>query len=274
MSSSLEKIEFLARSEHRTQVLDTLAEGPASRSDLCTTTAASSATMGRILADFGTRNWIVRNGRVYELTELGEFVVRQFRNFREAMEAEDELRDLFQWIPFEQMGIDIECLSDATVTRATGNNPLAVMSRVREFEQRTTETQCFADYFPEPCVDTRGAAIEAGTQRFEAVFTPAAVTTTLSSKCASRFTEILASERTDISVYSGDIPYAAGINDGVAYLVVEDDENTIVGLVETDDERVVAWIEGRFEAYRRESTVLTTDALPSFRGVAPDSPTV
>lgn len=271
MCSSLDKIEFLARSEHRAQVLDALAEGPYRRTDLRTTTGASSATIGRILGDFETRRWIVRNGRRYELTELGEFVARQFTDLRDAMEVEDELRDLFQWIPFEQMGIDIECLSDATVTQATEDNPLAVMSRVREFERRTAETQCFADYFPEPCIDTRGAAIEEGSQRLEAVFTPSVVTTTLLSKCASRFTEMVASERTEISIYSGDIPYAAGINDGVAYLVVEDDENTIVGLVETDDERVIAWVEERFEAYRRESTELTTETLANFRQEEPDS---
>lgn len=265
MYSSLGEIEFLARSGHRAQVIDTLVEGPSSRTDLRTATGASSATMGRILGDFGTRRWVVRNGRRYELTELGEFVARRFTDLREAMETEDRLRDLFEWIPFDQMGIDIECLSDATVTQATENNPLAVMSRVREFERRTTETQCFAAYFPEPCIDTRGAAIAAGTQRFEAVFTPSAVTATMSSKCAPQFTEMVASDRTDISIYSGEIPYAAGINDGVAYLVIEDDENTIVGLVETDDERVVEWVEGRFDAYRRDSTVLTTAVLSRFR---------
>lgn len=265
MNTSVEEIEFLARSDHRVNALGALAAGPQSRDDLRTVTGASNATVGRLLNEFDSRTWIKRRGQRYELTLLGELIAEGFFDLVERFETERSIRDVWQWIPFDQMGVGIECLSDATVTQATENNPLAVMARVREFERRTTETQCFADYFPEPCIDTRGEAIAAGTQRLEAVFTHSAVTATMSSKWASRFTEIVASERTDISLYPGEITHAAGINDGVAYLVIEDDENNVVALVETDDERVVGWVEGRFEAYRRDSTVLTIDALSSFR---------
>ncbi|WP_336359769.1 helix-turn-helix transcriptional regulator [Haladaptatus sp. ZSTT2] len=265
MNAPVEEIEFLARSDHRVNALSALAAGPQSRDDLRTITGASNATVGRLLNEFDSRTWIKRVDRRYELTLLGELIADGFFNLVERFETERTIRDVWQWIPFDQMGIGIECLSDATVTQATENNPLAVMSRVREFERRTTETQCFADYFPEPCIDTRSATIEAGTQRFEAVFTPSVVTTVMSSKWASQFTEMVASERTEISIFPGEISYAAGINDGVAYLVVEDDEDNIVGLVETDDERVVGWVKGRFEAFRRDSTVLTTDALLSLR---------
>ncbi|WP_152042463.1 helix-turn-helix transcriptional regulator [Salinigranum salinum] len=265
MHTPVEEIEFLARSDHRVNALGALAAGPQSRDDLRTVTGASNATVGRLLNEFDSRTWIKRVGRRYELTLLGELIAEGFFDLVERFETERRIRDVWQWIPFDQMGIDIECLSDATVTQATENNPLAVMSRVREFERRTTETQCFADYFPEPCIDTRSAAIAAGTQRFEAVFTPSAVATVMSSKWASRFTEMVASDRTEISILSGGIPYAAGINDGVAYLVIEDDEDNIVGLVETEDEHFVGWVEERFEAYRRDATVLTTDALSSLR---------
>lgn len=261
MNTPVEEIEFLARSDHRLNALGALAAGPQSRDDLRTVTGASNATVGRLLNEFDVRTWIKRVGQRYELTLLGELIAEGFFDLVERFETERSIRHVWQWIPFDKMGIDIECLSDATVTQSTDSNPLAVMSRVREFERRTTETRCFADYFPEPCIATRGAAIEAGTQRLEAVFTPSVVTTTMSSNCASRFAEMVASERTEISIFSGEIPYAAGINDGVAYLVVEDDGNNIVGLVETDDERVVGWVEGLFGAYRRDSAVLTTDAL-------------
>jgi hypothetical protein len=46
-----DEISFLARSEHRVDVLDALSERACERSDLLAATGASSPTMGRILSD-------------------------------------------------------------------------------------------------------------------------------------------------------------------------------------------------------------------------------
>jgi len=46
MDTSIEDIEFLASSDHRTGTLDGLAEGPGKRDVLQETTGASSATIG------------------------------------------------------------------------------------------------------------------------------------------------------------------------------------------------------------------------------------
>ena len=74
MTAGIESIEFLARSPHRVGVLEALADGPTDRRDLTETTGASSPTVGRILADFEDRQWLVRDGPTYALTALGEYV--------------------------------------------------------------------------------------------------------------------------------------------------------------------------------------------------------
>lgn len=94
--STLDDIEFLARSDHRVAVLDALAEGPCDRDDLRGATGASSPTMGRILADFEDRRWIIRDGSTYELTQLGAFVTDRFADLRGAMATERKLRDVWQ----------------------------------------------------------------------------------------------------------------------------------------------------------------------------------
>ncbi|MFP4628902.1 MAG: helix-turn-helix transcriptional regulator, partial [Halobacteriales archaeon] len=116
MGSSIEDIEYLARSGHRIGVLDTLAEQPKNRHELCSSTGASSPTIGRILADFDDRRWIVRDGSTYELTPLGEYVAERFQDLRSAMETERELRDVWEYIPREMEGFSVDLFADAVVS--------------------------------------------------------------------------------------------------------------------------------------------------------------
>jgi hypothetical protein len=115
-SSTLEDIEFLARSNHRVVVLDAPVERPCDRNDLRVATGASSPTMGRILADFEERRWIARDGRTYELTRLGEFVADRFLDFRGAMKTERKLRDVVPWLPREMEGFTVDMFDDAVVS--------------------------------------------------------------------------------------------------------------------------------------------------------------
>ncbi len=110
MESSLDDIEFLARSDHRTAVLDALAERPCDRNELRATTGASSPTMGRILGDFEERRWIVRKGPNYRLTPLGDYVAERFADLRKAMKTERKLRDVWQWLPREMEDFSVESL--------------------------------------------------------------------------------------------------------------------------------------------------------------------
>jgi hypothetical protein len=72
VDASLEDIEFLSRSPHRVRALRTLRAGPADRDDLRAATEASKATVSRLLNEFEDRNWVVRDGHEYELTDPGE----------------------------------------------------------------------------------------------------------------------------------------------------------------------------------------------------------
>lgn len=115
LESSLNAIEFLSRSEHRVKVLNALSVQPCDRTDLRAVTGASSPTMGRILANFEERQWIVRDGPSYELTRLGEFVTERFVDLCEAMEVEHKLRDVWQWLPREMEGFTIDLFADAVI---------------------------------------------------------------------------------------------------------------------------------------------------------------
>ena len=130
MDAIRDEIEFLASSHHRAGVLDALLESPRDRRDLRTATGASSPTMGRVLTDLEERHWISRDGRTYQLTDLGRFVATRFREFREAMRLEHSVREVWPWLPHGMEGFGVELFTDAVVSRPGAGYPYEPIDRV------------------------------------------------------------------------------------------------------------------------------------------------
>lgn len=265
MTAVLDDIRFLADSKHRVVAMDELADGPRSRSDLRSLTGASSATVGRLLQEFERRGWLTQDGSQYALTPLGQFVSTEFAALHTKMTVARDLRELLPNLPLESMGVEIEWLADATVTRATKANPLAMASRIREFEHHSEQSLSLTDFFPEPCIDGRHEAVVEGTQSFEAVFEPGVIEAAMVSDFADKFAQLIDADGATVYVYDGAVSCPVLLNDGLACLVVRDAENTSVGLIETDDERVVSWVEEVYEAHRQDATLLTADDLSAVR---------
>jgi predicted transcriptional regulator len=257
MSGALEDIRFLSDSRHRAVAMATLAGGSRSRGELRDATGASSATVGRIAKDFEDRGWLARDGGEYALTTLGGFVARSFARLHEDMLAARDLNELLRFVPLERMGIEVERLTDARVTRESRENPFALVSRVREIELESDEAFSLTDFFPAVCIDGRHEGIVEGDQRFEAVFSPGVVEAAMESVSAGKFRELVDCDRTAIYVYDDEIAQPVMFHDGLACIIVRDEENVTVGLIETDDEAVVEWVRERFEAHRKLATPLS-----------------
>ena len=132
MDPTLDDIEFLASSQHRVGVLDALLDAPHDRRELRTATGASSPTMGRVLTDLEDRHWITKAGRMYQVTNLGEFVATRFRAFRDAMRLERSLREAWPWLPHELENFTIELFADVTLARPGPGYPYQPVERVTE----------------------------------------------------------------------------------------------------------------------------------------------
>ncbi|WP_318567190.1 transcriptional regulator [Salinigranum marinum] len=143
MESPLEDIEFLARSEHRTAVLDALEQSVRDRADLRMMTGASAPTISRILSDFEERRWVLRNGPVYEATQLGEYVAEEFGELRDAMATERKLRDVWRWLPREMEGFTVDLFADAVVSYPGPGYPYEPVERVTWLIEETTAMRGF-----------------------------------------------------------------------------------------------------------------------------------
>lgn len=137
MDSSIEDIEFIASSKHRSGVLEALAQGRCDRDELRSATGASSPTIGRVIASFEDRRWIERSGRLYSLTPLGEYVAEWFADLRGAMETERRLRAVWRWLPREMDGFSVDLFADAVIAYPGPGYPYEPVERVIDLVEQS-----------------------------------------------------------------------------------------------------------------------------------------
>ena len=264
MHAPLDEIAFLARSDHRVEVLDALAEEPRDRSVLRATTGASSPTMGRILSDFEERCWIVRGGRTYELTRLGEFVTERFMNLRDAMEAERKLRDVTPWLPREMEGFTVDLFADATVSHPGPGYPYQPVERVTQLIEDTDTMRGFGTTV------VKSSNLEAACQaildgmEFEFIYSPG-VLETITAWNPARIAEADACENCTTFLHDSlpDSDWCGlGIYDDRVGICCHDIKTGMLkAVVDTDSPAALAWAESVYERYRNDARLIDDEAL-------------
>ncbi|MFC4551187.1 MULTISPECIES: helix-turn-helix transcriptional regulator [Halorussus] len=259
MSSPVEEIEFLARSDHRVGVLGALAGRPRDRHELRTATGASSPTMGRILSDFQERRWVVRVGPTYELTRLGEFVAERFFALRDAMATERKLRDVWRWLPREMEGFSADLFADAVVSYPGPDYPYRPVERVTELIEETETMRGFGTtVFKSSNNEAVCLAIVDGME-YEYVFSPEVFEATVAWN-PERVAEAAACENCTVLLHD-DLPdgkrCGLGIFDDRIDICCHDAETGMLeAVVDTDAPEAREWALSVFERYRAEARPL------------------
>ena len=254
LAAVVDDVAFLARSTHRVVALGALAERPRSRSELLATTGVSSSTIGRTLGAFERRNWIRRNGRAYEATQLGAFVASGMRRLTERLETERRLRDVWQWLPDEASGFTVDMCADAVVTVAGATDPYRPVNRFRSLLGRTDRFRFvgFDLALLEPCKDEFRRRVVDG-MRAEIIDPPSVARHVLSiypDHCVAP----LESGNLSILIHDDVPPYGVSLfDDRVGISGYDPDSGTVQVLVDTDAPAARAWAESTYETYRREA---------------------
>jgi DNA-binding HxlR family transcriptional regulator len=125
----LEDVAYLSRSGNRLQILDALATRAYARHELEARTTASRPTLRRILNELTERGWVERTvDGDYVATAKGEHVIAAFTPLVGAMQTVRRLGEAVAWLPTEELTIGLHHFSDATVRRASPNDPVAEAS--------------------------------------------------------------------------------------------------------------------------------------------------
>lgn len=266
MTTGIDSIQFLAASSHRVGVLERLRNGPTDRQELCEVTSASSPTVGRVLADFEERRWLVRDGPTYGLTPFGEYVADRFLALRDAMEVEEKLRDVWQWLPVEMPGFSVDLFADAVVSYPGPGYPYEPVERLGQLIESTSSLRGFDNivYKSSNLETACGSALKGMT--FEYVFTPEALEGMFAWN-PDRIMEVAACENATVLVHDhlpdGD-RCGLGIVDGRAGICCHDTKTgALVAVIDTDAPEARDWAISVFEQVRAEATSVDPTAFES-----------
>lgn len=256
---SLSTVDFLASSRHRIEILQTLGEeAPSTRRDLRESVDASRSTVRRTLEGFLEHDWIVQVDDGYRITAAGGLVAEEFRRLSETIRVTEEYATLLGNLPDSALDVDPACLESGTLTTATDAAPYAPA-------QRQTETVRNADRFRGllPSIELEGAKVVYqrvvdGEFAATIVLSAAGAETVRSEPFAELFCEQLATGRLEVYAHDGALPMYLGLPDenGVE-IGCENDQGIPRALLQSTDDRLRAWAEGRFEAYVADAERLT-----------------
>lgn len=262
MESTLEEIEFLALSANRVEVLERLADGRHTRSELAEATGASQATLGRILSDFEDRSWIRRDEDAYVATATGRLVAEGVTDLREILEAEMKLREVIDHLPTHAMDVDLRRLADATITQPSQMRPNAPLSRLLELLREGEEVRTFSHAFNEQTLTVVGERTAAGDQRFRGVFSRRAIDALADEPgLRERLRSLVDSDRAELRVRDEGVPIAAMIVDDVVYLLLRDENGVLQASIDSDDPAVRSWAQDTYDHYWRTAEPLEAEAL-------------
>lgn len=262
MNSPADEIAFLANSENRVAVIQNLTDGPHSRHVIAEKTDVSRVTLGRILDELEARQWITQRGQVCDITTLGAWVIEEFTEFSEMMEAEQRLRNVYRWFPEEGYGFHISCLADAEITLVSRAHASAPISRlVHQFEIGGL-VRAFSFAITSQFLDACWRHVMDGRVRWEWVFTSEVLDVLRNSpEMASQSKEMLESGRAEYRLYGDEIPYVVIVSDELVNLRLADEDGAATALIQTEDEEVRTWTESTFEEYWSDATPVEADAF-------------
>ena len=121
---ALEAIAYLARSDNRVRILDTLTTGPHTRRQLEAATGTARTTCGRTLTELEKRGWVDRTSTgEFVATPTGDHIAEAFRRSVGAMATIQELGEIVAWLPVDELSIGLHHFREATVRRPAPTEP-------------------------------------------------------------------------------------------------------------------------------------------------------
>lgn len=258
MKSSLDTIEYLARSEHRVEVLDAIRTEPRTRADLRASVDASRVTVGRIVRDLEERGWIRRDGTRYETTPRGAYVAREFAGLVRNLEAYEALPPVCEWFPGDEPSFDLSLLDDATVVTADEGDLIAPIRRALAFVHRSERLRVVATGSSHEFSRAMREAIEWGATH-TLVVPPAAVEALRADPemCTDTHAMLDAGGLTLLRYDGNDDLPVMQIGDDAVLLCSGDHR----AMLETDDPAVYEWAGSYFGSLRAGSTPVDAEAF-------------
>ena len=261
MSEPLDDLAFLTRSPNRVAVIRTLTAGPHSRRELVAESDGSRVTVGRILHDCEARGWVDSAGTTYELTTRGRLVAQGVETLFDRLAALDRLDPVLPWFAVDRLDVPVESFVDAEVTVPTGAEPNRHHQRIGTLGTAASTVRMYSQGVTSEALGIHLDAVRGG-QRLTMLVTADALDAARENDQLREGLAALAETNGFVGRVSDSLPIPfVGLFDGRCVIGVDDERRRPVGIVESDDEAVVAWAERTLDSLGSAAVELGPDAF-------------
>lgn len=258
MSDGVDELKFLVGSRTRVRILEELsATEELAKDELKRRLDCSRTTIQRNLDALEDRGLIRDTHPRYSLDPCGEYVVEGLLDLMETTRTVQRLRPFLKWVDSADLDIDVNCLADAELLTPADGDPYAMINRqVRKIK----DSESGWALLPFTGLHATEAAHEQITEngaQYELVVEPdVAETHRTAPQYRELYEDLAGTDRYEMYVYDGSIPFAlCRLDDTVQIVVAEGEEPR--ALLESDAPEVRNWAERTYEAYRAQATEIT-----------------
>lgn len=261
MANANDDITFLARSEHRVWIMNTLKEsGQTSWEELRAKSSASRTTLQRNLNELESRGWIKKSPpRYHSLTLPGKCVTERYSELVKTVRATNQLDSDLEWFLSDTFDFDVRQIADADVTTSSEANPYAPIDRQLDVMQSADTFRWLVSTLGMQSMRVVRNCVLDRHELHVVIVDPAVADLIQSEQEYMDITDdLISSSCCEILVAQDEIPFYLGISDSVVQIGAQDDNGLLQAIVETERNEMREWALETLEEYRRSAMKLTS----------------
>jgi predicted transcriptional regulator len=263
MSDPLDQIQYLVASKNRVRVLEYVSETPADREELSEQLGIPRSTLSRVLTGLEEQSWISQHGPDCESTTLGAFLVEEFSSLMDAVETMQQLEDVIDYLPMDEIDFELSRLRDARITTPTQTDPGVPLRRARELLHEADEFRFLTNTVVSPLAETLHEQTIQGDLTIVGVITGELLDAVSDSPAFREPTrDMIESGSAEFYRYDGTVSQTLGVADETRAAITQIDRNGHQrAQIETDDQHVCSWVMSVIEEHRRQSEQISASTL-------------
>lgn len=231
-------------------MLGALRDAPATPAGLADALSLSRRTVQRHLAAFADRDWARKTDGAYVLTTTGELVARTHVDYLDALDAIDAYEPLYAHLPDAAAVPDPAWLGDATLVRATPENPQApvqhYLEAVRGFD--ADRVRMLSPVLSRLYHDAHADLAKRGTHT-ELVL-PSAAVERAREENPMEFRAVVGLGILDLYRTDRNVDLGLTLTADRVLVCAYGDDGQLAACLDAVDDRVLAWATDRFEHHR------------------------